>query len=526
MTHKRRATRLFLTACVAGGLAFCLPVAGALYVAWAQGHDEAKAVLDQLATDILRRASTLRQQTNDTIDHLAAASPDPACSEADLDRMREAGASASYLQGVGRIQGHTLLCSTLTGHHTLELGPPDRTYTLPGTPLAWDSVQLSPLSAARFSLYARDGYAGISLPELIADTALPPGVVVGQFAVRDRKVMRANGTIDDAWLQRFDGTETSYKDDNGHLVTVRLSKLGFTAAVAAMPAEMARTYVQQATGRALPAGLAVGTLLALLIGLRTRYLLSMKARLIRALQHKEFHLVYQPVMDLRNGTCVGAEALIRWSPPGEAMVSPVVFIPEAENHGLIQQVTAQVMEMVARDAAALLSVYPDAHIAINFSADDLHSPETEARLKELLAGAGAQSHNILIEATERGLMKPEKAKGTLLSVRSQGFKVAIDDFGTGSSSLSYLATYDLDVLKIDKMFVDSFEHESPTTKVAFHIIEIARTLGLEMIAEGVETERQRDVLRDAGVQYAQGWLFARPMPMQDLVRFMREANGG
>jgi sensor c-di-GMP phosphodiesterase-like protein len=353
---------------------------------------------------------------------------------------------------------------------------------------------------------------------------VPQGVVVGQFAVGDRKVMRAKGSLDEAWLRQFSGTETSYKDEQGRLVVFKLSAPGFTAAVAAMPAELTRSYVQQATGRALAAGLAVGALLALLIALRARYLLSIKAQLVRALRNKEFHLVYQPVMDLRDHTCVGAEALIRWSPPGEPMVSPAVFIPDAEKYGLIRQVTAQVMEMVASDAASLITAYPDAHIAINFSADDLHSPETESRLKELLAGAGARSHNILIEATERGLMKPEKAKGTLLAVRSQGFKVAIDDFGTGSSSLSYLATYDLDVLKIDKMFVDSFEEESPTTKVAFHIIEIARTLGLEMIAEGVETERQRDVLRQAGVQYAQGWLFARPMPMKDLVRFMRRAN--
>lgn len=282
MTHKRRATTLFITACVAGGMAFCVPVAAALYLAWDQGHAEARAVLDQVATDMLRRAATLRSQTNDVMERLAGAKPDALCSEADLDRMREAAASASYLQGVGRAEGNVLRCSTLTGQHPLALGPPDRTYASPGAPSAWDGVQLNPLSTTRFALYTREGIAAISLPELIADTAVPPGVVVGQFAVSDRKVMRSNGPIDPAWVLDFAGTETSYEDAQGRLVAIKLSQPGLTAAVAAMPGALTMSYVQQASGRFLPAGLAVGTLLALLIGLRTRYLLSMKARLIRA----------------------------------------------------------------------------------------------------------------------------------------------------------------------------------------------------------------------------------------------------
>lgn len=188
---------------------------------------------------------------------------------------------------------------------------------------------------------------------------------------------------------------------------------------------------------------------------------------------------------------------------------------------MIVQITAQVMEMVARDTIELLRDHPDIHIAINFSADDLHSSETEARLQSLIANAGGTSRNILIEATERGFMSPEKAKGVLVSVRSKGFKVAIDDFGTGNSSLSYLATYDLDYLKIDKMFVDALGTDTPSSRVAFHIIAMAKSLDLQMIAEGVETEQQRDILRDAGVQFAQGWVFGRPMPMHELAAFIR-----
>lgn len=518
----KRRTQIVAMTCVGAWLAFSLPVVASLYLAWEQGHKEANAFLAQTTSRVLQRSAALRFQANAAVDQLLAQDDEVACSAADLMRMDAVAATESYLQAVGRIRDNVLECSTLGAREALDIGLPDRSYSEPGTPRHWDNVKLLPEPAPRFSVYARAGY--IYLPDIVTDVLVPSGVVFGQFALMTRKLMRFMGKVDPEWIHKFEKDETFFKDDQGNLVSIKPSDLGSTAAFAAMPPDLVKSYVYGAVVRTIPEGVIIGALLALVVLLRARYQLSFKARLREALRRKEFHMVYQPVMDLRTNRCVGAEALIRWSPPDEPPVSPAVFIPEAESHGLIKQVTAQVMEMVARDSVALITAYPDTHIAINFSAEDLHSPQMEGQLTTLLQHAGAQSHNILIEATERGLMQPDKAKGRLVSVRAQGFKVAIDDFGTGSSSLSYLATYDLDLLKIDKMFVDSFEQNSSTSKVALHIIEIARTLGLEMIAEGVETERQRDTLRAAGVQYAQGWLFARPMPMGDLMGFMRASN--
>jgi sensor c-di-GMP phosphodiesterase-like protein len=203
-----------------------------------------------------------------------------------------------------------------------------------------------------------------------------------------------------------------------------------------------------------------------------------------------------------------------------------VFIPLAEANGMIQRITTRVMEIVVRDAAELLRADPQLHIAINLSPDDLHSEGMDTRMKELAASAGMGPASLMFEITERGLMSPDKARGVLLAVRAGGFRVAIDDFGTGHSSLSYLATYELDFLKIDKMFVDTLGTDAPTSLVTFHIIELARSLGLQMIAEGVETEAQRDILRERGVQYAQGWLFGRPMSIQKLGTFIARASQG
>ncbi|WP_417283007.1 EAL domain-containing protein [Comamonas sp.] len=520
----KRRTKIMVMACVGAWLAFSLPVGASIYLAWVQGHKETNGFLALATRGVLNRSAVLRFQANAAIDQLVAEDYEVACSEADLERMRAVAAVSSYLQGVGRIRVNLLECSTLGGSEAIDIGAPDRNYPLPGMPRFWDAIKLPQNPAPMFSVFSRAGYAVIYLPELVSDVTVSPGMAVGQFSVSDQKIIQSMGEVDEAWIQQFKNVETFFEDDQGRRVSIKPSDLGTTAAFAAMPREQVRSYVDGAAARMIPVGVIIGALLALVVLLRARYQLSFKARLREALRRKEFHMVYQPVMDLRTNRCVGAEALIRWSPPDEQPVSPAVFIPEAESHGLIKQVTAQVMEMVARDSVALITAYPHTHIAINFSAEDLHSPQMEGQLATLLQHAGAQSRNILIEATERGLMQPDKAKGRLVSVRAQGFKVAIDDFGTGSSSLSYLATYDLDLLKIDKMFVDSFEQNSSTSKVALHIIEIARTLGLEMIAEGVETERQRDTLRAAGVQYAQGWLFARPMPMGDLMGFMRASN--
>jgi sensor c-di-GMP phosphodiesterase-like protein len=525
----KRRTRLLVIACVAGTLAFLVPIGLSAYIAREFGRNNANRFLDSLMTDLLKRATTLRLQSDTVFERLAALDAKDPCSAADLNRMNDAAAALSYLQGLGRMRGNILVCSTLSGNEKVDLGKPDRNFQPRGAPssharLAWDDVELPHISHTEFSVLAHEGFAAISLPDLVTDVAMPPGMIVGQFGIADHGIRRAKGAIRKEWMRRFESKAISFEDDNGYWVSMKPSGPGYTVAVAAMPPVLAHAYMRTAARRALPIGISLGALLAFVVFLRARYLLSLKARLREALENKEFFLLYQPVIDLRNNRCVGAEALIRWCPPDEKVVSPVIFIPAAEHYGLIKQVTAQVMEMVASDAAALFRSYPDAHIAINFSAEDLHAPETEHRLQELLIQAGAVSRNILIEATERGLMMPEKAKGAIETVRAQGFRVAIDDFGTGSSSLSYLATYDLDVLKIDKMFVDSIEQNTPTTKIAFHIIKIAQTLDLEMIAEGIETEGQRDALIKANVQYGQGWLFAKPMLITELLDFMHVKN--
>jgi sensor c-di-GMP phosphodiesterase-like protein len=180
-----------------------------------------------------------------------------------------------------------------------------------------------------------------------------------------------------------------------------------------------------------------------------------------------------------------------------------------------------VFRIVERDAGRLLRARPDFYIALNLSAEEICSADIVDRLRELLQRMGIEARNLHVEATERVFMNVEASRRNIRLLRASGIKVAIDDFGTGYSSLSYLQNLELDCLKIDKTFIDTNGTEAVTSEVVRHIIEMAKSLNMQMIAEGVETTAQAEFLRGHGVQYCQGWLFSKPLTMGQLLTQMR-----
>ncbi len=266
----------------------------------------------------------------------------------------------------------------------------------------------------------------------------------------------------------------------------------------------------------LPAGLVTGVALALVALLLARRQRSLVTVMRSALRRHEFFLVYQPIVELETGKWVGAEALLRWRRSSGEMVPPDVFIQLAENNGLIGQVTEYVLQRVAREAGALLRSDAGFHLALNLSAFDMHSGRIVGLLDGLAAELQIEPNQLVLEVTERGFLQADLARAVVQTLRARGFQIAIDDFGTGYSSLSYLETFSVDSLKIDKSFIDKIGTESAASGVVSHIIGMAKSLRLAMVAEGVETQAQADYLRASGVQFAQGWLYSKPLPLDAL----------
>ncbi len=253
----------------------------------------------------------------------------------------------------------------------------------------------------------------------------------------------------------------------------------------------------------------------------TRHRLSLASMLRSALENQRLHVVYQPVIDLRTGQCVGAEALARWTMEGGAQVSPESFVPVAELTGQTTELAVAVLRVTIAELMPLLAHRPGLTVAVNLSGAELASTRFTAELDaHFPEGSGLQRSAISFELTERALIGGDAAEA-IARLRDRGHRVAIDDFGTGYSSLSYLKDFSLDVIKIDKAFIHSIGTEAATSHVVAHVIEMAQTLGLRIVAEGVETEAQRNWLRDQGVDYGQGWVFSRPLSAEAFAEFVK-----
>ncbi|MCS0611033.1 EAL domain-containing protein [Massilia solisilvae] len=498
-------------------LAIALPVALSIFLARHQSMDQEQQRAIGYAREVLDRSETTADEIEAAFRALAASRSLDPCSEANIDLMRKLDVSSPSIQAIGVVNGDTLLCSSLTSPaEPVFIGAPD--VRQPGGLAVWTDAELPFARGVHFLVVARAPYAAIihkGLPIAVSNAG--QGMSVALLSERG-EILTARGYIDAAWFGRLDGSLQASFRNGGYVVAVVKSSRYFVDAVAALPVSELNERTWAIARTVVPFGIAMGLLLAWAAVALARSQLAMPAVLKAALRRKELFMVYQPVVDLHTGRWVGAEALIRWHRPKGEAVRPDVFIVAAEDSGLIRQVTKDVvLEQVRTDAAVLFREFPDFHIAINLAADDLQSEATIAMLRQLVDATGARSGSLMVEATERSFAEPRTVRGIVDALRAAGIRIAIDDFGTGYSSLSFLESLQFDLLKIDKSFVDTLDTGAPTSQVIHHIIEMAKALKLEMIAEGVETEAQAAFLRARGVHYAQGWLFAQPMSFKHLL---------
>jgi EAL domain-containing protein (putative c-di-GMP-specific phosphodiesterase class I) len=249
---------------------------------------------------------------------------------------------------------------------------------------------------------------------------------------------------------------------------------------------------------------------------------SIEESLRRAIEREEFTLVYQPKVSLRTGEITGAEALLRWTHPTRGPISPAKFVPVAEDSGLIVAIDRWVLREACTQARAWSDAgLPPISVAVNVSAMEFRNEKFLEGIFGILKDTGLNPKLLELELTESVLMKrPASTESILKALRASGVQLAVDDFGTGYSSLNYLRKFSMDALKIDQSFVRQITNAPEESSIVTAMISMGKSLGLRVVAEGVETQEELAFLHARQCDEAQGFYFSRPVGREDLAKLL------
>jgi diguanylate cyclase (GGDEF)-like protein/PAS domain S-box-containing protein len=256
--------------------------------------------------------------------------------------------------------------------------------------------------------------------------------------------------------------------------------------------------------------------------LAARERMALETRLRFAINQNQLCVFYQPQVDIISGRIVGAEALVRWLDPVEGLIPPFRFIPIAEESGLIMEIGEWVLRETCRQGQQWLKAgFPSLSLAVNVSPHQFRRSDICTLVATVLNDTGFPAELLELEITESGLMEnQDNAKAILNNLRAQGVRLAIDDFGTGYSSLAYLKHFPLDVLKIDKSFIDDIPFHQDDMEIAATIVAMGHILGFKVLAEGVETPEQLAFLQEKGCDMYQGYIKSKPIPADEFIKFL------
>lgn len=501
-------TRQRNIAMVTGGLALAslVPVLLSLWLAHHQASVWFYRQLEESARRVTGRVHRVTGQVRDTLDTLSRA-PQQACTPARIQQLQQQVFTHDYIDDISSTAADPFPCSS-RGPGPLALVLPSPDWQDAGGLRLWFAVRHTPDIHHPVVAMARGNYLAVVDPHTFVDLT-PPRAFPVAVSLTDR---RGHTTVAGTPRPRT-GTEGWRSHP--------LPGLPLAVTASAPKAFLYRESRRLARWW-LPAGL-LGA--ALILWLLARYLkraFSLQSCLAGAIEEGAFRVCYQPVVDLRSGACTGAEALLRWPQPDGTLISPEVFIPLAEETGLITRLTPRVVAQVLEELGPWLAEHPVCCVSVNLSPADLDNPDLPGHTAALLQRQGVAPGQLAFEVTERVAADPEQAAQALQRLRRAGHRILLDDFGTGYSSLSWLQSLPVDGLKLDKSFLQSGRDGT----VVRHVTDMARALGLSVTAEGIEDRYQAWRLQALGVSRGQGWLYSRALSAGEFMAWAQVCGTG
>jgi sensor c-di-GMP phosphodiesterase-like protein len=501
----RGLTRRNIIAIAAGVLCAGVPLVA--FDFWLGGFVDkrAQAEISIAARRAVALATTRIGQAASALDALSAHGVD-SCGPSAVDAMRRAAFDAPPVKELGILDADgQMLCSGSglpSGQRTVVLSE-----MLPGDgDRSLDIIRLAD-GQTMVRLRRKIGAGGNEVAALVpAALMLPQASIAGGRSAFVKLVTRGGVLIGVAGVRPA-------RSEPQFSVSATADQLGFTYEIVVPRSVLPPDHEDLSwLGKAV-----IGAMVLIMLGfsvlMRRRSSSNPVTELKRALANGEFVPYYQPIVDIRSGQLRGAEVLLRWRKPDGTLVLPGVFIPLAESSGLIRAMTRDLMRRVCAEAGAVIGARPALKVSFNFSGQLFSNDSIVKDVRNTFANSPIRMSQVVIEVTERDPIENfTETRRTIAALQGLGARIAIDDVGTGHNGLSYMLKLGVDIIKIDKMFVDAIGTDRNSTTIVETLVDLAHNLRMDIIAEGVETFEQVVHLRELGVRSAQGYVFAPPLP--------------
>jgi sensor c-di-GMP phosphodiesterase-like protein len=443
------------------------------------------------------------------LDQLAARGID-SCRAGNIELLRQATFGATPVKELSIVAADGRVLCTDIGHQPEARKVVSSEPLADGSAILLEMVQLAG-NGQRWIRVRRPGpgYAN-GVAALIPSELFIPQVSTrgGPISFQVRVVTRLGALVAEA------GAVTSSTDGESPMIaTLKSTRYALKSTTSALPAQLAANQSDLRALGTVASGLLAIFILTIAILLPRRERNNPIADIERALAAGEFVPYFQPIVDIRSGQLRGAEVLMRWRKPDGNIALPTTFIPLAESSGLIIELTRAIMRRVCKEVGPALGLRPHIKIGFNLTARHFENEEVVEDVRKIFKKSPIRLSQLVLEVTERQpLENLTETRRVIAALQGLGVRVAMDDVGTGHSGLSYMLKLGVDIIKIDKMFIDSLGTDHHSNTIVETLIDLAQNMRMEVVAEGVESFEQVVHLRELGIRAAQGFVFAPPLP--------------